>query len=133
MARTKQTACKSTGDKAPRKQLATRAAYKSASGVKKPHCYKPYTVALREIHCYQKSIELLIWKLPFQCQVQEITQDFKTDLRFQSSAVMAPQEVYLVRLFEDTMTEDTSGQTATRNPSCPQLSASITTLTKPGI
>ncbi len=30
------------------------------------------TVALREIRCYQKSMELLIRKLPFQCLVWEI-------------------------------------------------------------
>ncbi|EMP31825.1 Histone H3 [Chelonia mydas] len=90
MARTKQTARKSTGGKAPRKQLATKAARKSApatGGVKK------------------KSTELLIRKLPFQRLVREIAQDFKTDLRFQSSAVMALQEAseaYLVGLFEDT-------------------------------
>ncbi|XP_075061937.1 histone H3, embryonic [Mixophyes fleayi] len=108
MARTKQTARKSTGGKAPRKQLATKAARKSApatGGVKKPHRYRPGTVALREIRRYQKSTELLIRKLPFQRLVREIAQDFKTDLRFQSSAVMALQEAseaYLVRLFEDT-------------------------------
>ena len=69
MARTKQTARKSTGGKAPRKQLATKAARKSApatGGVKKPHRYRPGTVALREIRRYQKSAELLIRKLPFQ-------------------------------------------------------------------
>ncbi|XP_015372595.1 PREDICTED: histone H3, embryonic-like [Diuraphis noxia] len=69
MARTKQTARKSTGGKAPRKQLATKAARKSApatGGVKKPHRYRPGTVALREIRRYQKSTELLIRKLPFQ-------------------------------------------------------------------
>ncbi|EPB74138.1 core histone H2A/H2B/H3/H4 [Ancylostoma ceylanicum] len=99
MARTKQTARKSTGGKAPRKQLATKAARKSApatGGVKKPHRYRPGTVALREIRRYQKSTELLIRKLPFQRL---------TDLRFQSSAVMALQEAseaYLVGLFEDT-------------------------------
>ncbi|KAI5479728.1 hypothetical protein MNV49_002989 [Pseudohyphozyma bogoriensis] len=128
MARTKQTARKSTGGKAPRKQLAAKAARKSApaaGGVKKPHRYRPGTVALREIRRYQKSTELLIRKLPlvplplpsilpqltlffdrsFQRLVREIAQDFKTDLRFQSSAVMALQEsaeAYLVSLFEDT-------------------------------
>ncbi|CAG0904744.1 unnamed protein product [Cyprideis torosa] len=108
MARTKQTARKSTGGKAPRKQLATKAARKSApatGGVKKPHRYRPGTVALREIRRYQKSTELLIRKLPFQRLVREIAQDFKTDLRFQGSAVMALQEAseaYLVSLFEDT-------------------------------
>ncbi|KAK8847548.1 histone H3 [Kwoniella newhampshirensis] len=110
MARTKQTARKSTGGKAPRKQLATKAARKQAptqvsGGVKKPHRYRPGTVALREIRRYQKSTELLIRKLPFQRLVREIAQDFKTDLRFQSSAIGALQEAseaYLVSLFEDT-------------------------------
>ncbi|THH09883.1 hypothetical protein EW145_g1725 [Phellinidium pouzarii] len=110
MARTKQTARKSTGGKAPRKQLAAKsAARKTAAattgGVKKPHRFRPGTVALREIRRYQKSTELLIRKLPFQRLVREIAQDFKTDLRFQSSAVMALQEAaeaYLVSLFEDT-------------------------------
>jgi hypothetical protein len=64
---TQQTARKSTGGKAPRKQLAAKAARKSApaaGGVKKPHRYRPGTVALREIRRYQKSTELLIRKLP---------------------------------------------------------------------
>ena len=94
MARTEQTAHKSTGGKAPRKQLATKAARKSApstGGVKKPHRYRPGTVALREIRRYQKSTELLIRKLPFQRLIREIAQDFKTDLRFQSAAIRALQ------------------------------------------
>merc|ERR1712190_717152 len=76
-------------------QLATKAARKSApstGGVKKPHRYRPGTVALREIRRYQKSTELLIRKLPFQRLVREIAQDFKTDLRFQSAAIGALQE-----------------------------------------
>jgi histone H3 len=106
MARTKQTARKSTGGKAPRK-TAQKAARKNApsGGVKKPHRFKPGTVALREIRKYQKSTELLIRKLPFQRLVREIAQDFKTDLRFQGSAIAALQEAaeaYLVGLFEDT-------------------------------
>ena len=88
--------------------LATKAARKSApasGGVKKPHRYRPGTVAFREIRKYQNSTELLIRKLPFQRLVREIAQDFKTDLRFQSLAVRALQEAceaYLVGLFEDT-------------------------------
>ena len=107
-AKTKQTARKSTGGKAPRKQLATKAVRKSApgsGGVKKPHRYRPGTVALREIRKFQKSTELLVRKLPFQRLVREIAQDFKSDLRFQSSAVLALQEAaeaYMVGLFEDT-------------------------------
>ncbi|XP_017282989.1 histone H3-like, partial [Kryptolebias marmoratus] len=106
-ARTKQTARKSTRGKAPRQQLATKASCKStpATGrVKKPHLYRPGTVALREIHRHQKFTKLLIRKLPFQHLVREIAQDFKIDLRFQSSAIMAPQvasKAHLVGLFED--------------------------------
>ena len=46
----------------------------NAGGVKKPHRYRPGTVALREIRKYQKSTELLIRKLPFQRLVREIAQ-----------------------------------------------------------
>lgn len=114
MARTKQTARKSTGGKAPRKQVAAKGtkrpgpgqtSYAPAGGIKKPHRYRPGTVALREIRRYQKSTELLIRKLPFQRLVREIAQDVKGELRFQSSAVAALQEAaeaYLVGLFEDT-------------------------------
>ena len=61
--------------------------------------------ALREIRKYQKSTDLLIRKLPFQRLVREIAHEFKQELRFQSSAVLALQEAaeaYLVSLFEDT-------------------------------
>ena len=110
MARTKQTARKTPAGKTPKKHLAQKAAKKTSAatltqGVKKPHRFRPGTVALREIRKYQKSTELLVRKLPFQRLVREIAQDFKTDLRFQSSAVLALQEAaeaYLVGLFEDT-------------------------------
>ena len=67
--------------------------------------YRPGTAALKEIRHYQKRTALLIRKLPFQRLVREIAQDFKTDLRFQGSAMTALQEAaeaYLVGLFEDT-------------------------------
>ena len=107
MARTKQTARKSTGGKAPRRELATKTARRNqpaTGGVKKAHRYRPGTVALREIRRYQKSTELLIRKLPFQRVVREIAEDYMSNLRFQSSAVMALQEAaeaFLVGLFED--------------------------------
>lgn len=108
MARTKQTALKSTGGKAPRKHISsmkTKVAVEGATIKKRAHRFRPGTVALREIRRYQKSTELLIRKLPFQRLVREIAQDIKTDLRFQPSAIAALQEAsesYLVGLFEDT-------------------------------
>jgi len=107
MARTKQTARKSTGGKAPRKQLATKASRMTApfaGGTKKPHRYRPGTVALREIRKYQRSTETLIPRIAFQRLVREVTQDRKADLKFQSSALLALQEgaeAYLVSLFND--------------------------------
>ena len=58
------------GGKQPRKKLLTKEARKVnpnlPAGIKKPHRFRPGTVALCEIHCYQKSTELLIRRLPFQ-------------------------------------------------------------------
>ena len=129
MARTKETARKKTGKtphqnlipKAPCKMLSSEQARKNAAkaaaaaqknlgnlrtgGLKRPMRYCPGTVALREIRQYQKTTELLIRKLPFNRLVREVTQDFKTDLRFQTQAIGALQEAaeaYLVGLFEDT-------------------------------
>jgi histone H3 len=109
MARTKQTARKSTGGKAPRKVLATMAYRRKmppgTGGIKKPHRYRPGKVALREIRKYQKSTELLVRKLPFQRLVREIAQNFRCDVKFQSTALLALQEAaeaYVVGLFEDT-------------------------------
>ena len=70
----------------------------------KPHRYRAGTAALRDIHHFQKSTALLIRRRPFQRLVREIAQDFKTDLRFQSAAILCLQEAaeaYLVGLFED--------------------------------
>ena len=66
--------------------------------------YKSGTVALREIRRLQKSTELLVRRLPFQRLVREIAQDYKTDLRFQSSAIGALQEgmeAYATSVFDD--------------------------------
>ena len=70
----------------------------------KPHRYRVGTAALMDIRHFQKTSSLLIRKLPFQRLVREIAQDFKTDLRFQSAAILCLQEAvkaYLVRLFDD--------------------------------
>ena len=153
MARTKQTARKSTGGKAPRFQLATMGARAAAlrdevraaqakyqahlrrqrqaqvaaarargakGGIKKPHRYRPGTVALREIRRYQKGTELLIRKAPFQRLVREIMEDLPRRYsrlpnygqvqsdppdRWQSTALLALQEAaeaFLIGFFEDT-------------------------------
>eukprot|EP00986_Skeletonema_menzelii_P010494 scaffold5112_cov76-Skeletonema_menzelii.AAC.4 len=107
MARTKQTPKKRQEGKAPSLGVQTRSATKREStynGSKKQHRYRPGTVALREIRRYQKSTDLLIQKSTFQRVVRDIAQKFRSDLRFQSTAVLALQEaaeMYLIGLFED--------------------------------
>ena len=115
MAWTKQTARHSTGGKAPRFQLATKAARRSApasGGIKKPHRYRPGTVALREIRHYQKSTDLLIHKVPFQRLAREVLQDLNkpgsyprySAEHFQATSLLAIQEsveAFSVGMFED--------------------------------
>ncbi|PKU39557.1 histone -like [Limosa lapponica baueri] len=82
MARTKQTARKSTGGKAPRKQLATKAARKSApstGGVKKPHRY---------------SCRKIVSEPVSNCRI--------SDIQAKLSFFWEASEAYLVGLFEDT-------------------------------
>ena len=113
--RTKQTARKSTGGKAPLKRIATKSLDGNQIQKRKVRRYRPGTVALREIRQYQKSTNLLIRKLPFQRLIREIAQNiilhnprfssFTNEIRIQSSALEALQgaaEDYLVNLFEDT-------------------------------
>ncbi|KAF1957325.1 histone-fold-containing protein [Byssothecium circinans] len=69
--------------------------------------FKPGTVALREIRRYQKTVDLLLLKAPFQRLVREICQRVTTEdgpNRWQSQAVQALQEAteaFLVSLFHD--------------------------------
>jgi histone H3 len=109
MARVKQTARKSTGGVPPCYHLATKAAQlarQKAIAVRKPHHWRPGTVAAREIHKFKKTTDLLIRKAPFQHFVQEIALKFgKSDLRMQSTAVPALQEAaeyFMVDFFSNT-------------------------------
>ena len=115
MARVKQTARKTIGGKTHRLSVLGKLAQQQAGpprpplggngGVKKPHRYRPGTVALREIRRFQKTTELLIRKAPFQRVVRDIALKYKKDVRFQSTAVLALQEAseaYMVGMFEDT-------------------------------
>merc|ERR1712228_845924 len=90
-----------------------------AGGIKGPHRYRPGTVALYEIRKYQKSTELLLRKAPFARLVREIAQEYKNDLRFQSSAILALQEAaeaYIVKLFDDTQLCTIHGNHVTIQP-----------------
>ena len=73
--------------------------------MKKTKKYRPGTVALREICQFQKSTELLIWKLPFSQLVCKIALKVgKYDLHFQGSAIICLQEAeeaYIVSPMED--------------------------------
>ena len=77
-------------------------------GMKKPHRYRPATVALHKIRRYKETTELLIRKAPFWRLVREILADFgihKDNRIFALTAVLVLQEspeAYLVGLFEDT-------------------------------
>ena len=108
MARTKTTAKKrQIGVKRPRKQIINKGKKKAPrmGGLKKPHRFRPGTVAIREIRRYQRTTNLLIRKLPFQRLVKSIAHESISDIRFQSSAIVALQEAaeaYIVGLFEDT-------------------------------
>ncbi|GAA5905774.1 hypothetical protein JCM6882_000455 [Rhodosporidiobolus microsporus] len=103
---------KTGGGKEARKSTGGRKA-PAPPAQKKPHRFRPGTVALREIRHYQKSTDLLLRRLPFARLVREIATEFFEDedadggavgLRWQSSALLALQEAteaYLVHLFED--------------------------------
>jgi histone H3 len=112
MGRVPATARRSLGGKAPRRSLQISAAQARAEQnaliaskqIRKPHRYRPGTVALREIRKFQKTTDLLLKKLPFQRLVREMAQDIKTELRFQAMAFNALQhaaEAFLVQMFED--------------------------------
>ncbi|KAH6972683.1 histone-fold-containing protein [Ilyonectria destructans] len=69
---------------------------------------RPGTKALREIRKWQKSVELLLLKMPFSRIVREIAIIFRPrgeSLRWQTQAIQALQEAaeaYLIHIFEDT-------------------------------
>ena len=110
MSRTKQTARRSTGGKAPRHHLAIKTARvhkvkPAEGGIRKPNRFRSGTVALREIRKLQKSTELLIRKKPFKRLVREIAQDIGGGWRFKPNAISALQvacEDYITELNEDT-------------------------------
>jgi histone H3 len=73
------------GGKAPRKGLPTGAAQEPK--VRKPHRFRPGTVALREIRAMQKSTDLLLRRNPFIRLVRARAQEFDSEVRFQAGAL----------------------------------------------
>ncbi|KAK7797625.1 hypothetical protein U0070_010810, partial [Myodes glareolus] len=63
----------------------------STGGLKQSHCYRSGVMTLHDITHYEKSIEFLIHKHPFQC------------LRAAIGAFQEASETYLSDLFEDSL------------------------------
>ena len=84
---------------------ASQKKFLQAEKVKKTRKYQPGTVALWEIWQFQKSRELLIWKLPFLQLVHKIALEVgKYDFHFQGSTIICLQEAAeacIVGLMED--------------------------------
>lgn len=106
-----------TATKSPRKHIASKEAQQKLKGgglrtgekekkEKKPHRFRPGTVALREIRKYQKSTDLLIRRLPFQRLCREIANEIgllEEGVRFRSEALGALQEgaeAYMIHLLD---------------------------------
>jgi histone H3 len=110
MAHVKQTARKSPGGAPLHLHLATkaaRAAAQKAIAVRKPHRWSPGMVAVRGVHKFQKTTDLLIRKAPFQPLVREIIEQVSrdSDLRVQSTTALALQEAakyFMVDVFYNT-------------------------------
>ncbi|XP_040244404.1 histone H3-like centromeric protein CENH3 isoform X2 [Aegilops tauschii subsp. strangulata] len=110
MARTKHPAVRKT-KAPPKKQLGPRPAQRrqetGATGQpkqRKPHRFRPGTVALREIRRYQKSVDFLIPFAPFVRLIKEVTDFFCPEIsRWTPQALVAIQEAaeyHLVDVFE---------------------------------
>uniref|UniRef100_A0A452ZDV3 Core Histone H2A/H2B/H3 domain-containing protein n=1 Tax=Aegilops tauschii subsp. strangulata TaxID=200361 RepID=A0A452ZDV3_AEGTS len=71
---------------------------------RKPHRFRPGTVALREIRRYQKSVDFLIPFAPFVRLIKEVTDFFCPEIsRWTPQALVAIQEAaeyHLVDVFE---------------------------------
>ena len=80
------------------KNPALKANMKATTKAKEAHQkinqHRPYQKSawFKDVKRLQKTVELLIKKLPFQRLVWEIAQKICTDLRFQRKVIMALQE-----------------------------------------
>ncbi|XP_063937500.1 histone H3-like centromeric protein CENH3 isoform X2 [Daucus carota subsp. sativus] len=112
MARTKHPAKRTSGHRSrgpplsgtPRRR---READAQGQQQRKPHRFRPGTVALREIRKFQKTWNLLIPAAPFIRTVREISFYLAPSItRWQAEALRAIQEAaedFIIHLFEDAM------------------------------
>lgn len=73
-------------------------------GIRKPHRFRPGTVALRSIRKYQRTQELLTQKLPFERFVRKTVKDYHEDFRFSEGVLEQFQgfiELRIVKLFAE--------------------------------
>ncbi len=95
-------ACKAL--RAPRRESGRGASADPNAIRRRVHRWRLGTRALSKIRHYQKSMALLIRKLPFGRLVREIIREISTELRVTSDTLESLQEAaeaYLVRVFED--------------------------------
>ena len=121
-----------SGKKGGKKSTANLTA-PATGGIKRPRRKPAGTQALQEIRKHQKSTEMLVPKISFAKVVREIAQSFKTDMRFQSQALMALQEAaeaFLVGLFEDANLCAIHAKRVTIQPKDMQLSLRVANRTE---
>lgn len=78
-------------------------------GVKRPHRFRPGTVALREIRRYQRSTDMLLAHAPFRRMIDDIVASFSDGARTQRMTALATSvlrevsQAYVVSLLEKSM------------------------------
>ena len=75
-----------------------------SAGVKKPHRFRPGTVALREIRRQQRSTDSIFPFAAIKRLAKEIAQDFDEDIIFRDNAIRGIRayiEDHLIGLYED--------------------------------
>lgn len=76
--------------------------------VKKPHRFRPGTVALREIRRIQQGTELLIPAQTMKRLIRELASEYHSDIRITKDAYLALRtaaETFIIGLFADGMDE----------------------------
>lgn len=90
---------------APKRAPEPKRKREHAAPGRRPHRFRPGTVALREIRKYQRTTGLLVRKLPFSRLVREVSNNVAPEpYRWTAQALLAVQEAaedFMVHLLED--------------------------------